>query len=199
MTSLGLWPATIVPRNCRFTLTVNQRVSASPFGGGEQVVDMLNDRLLCALTLPVNRFSVAAAVEAFLFSFRGQINTVNLWHFARPAPLGTMRGAPTVAAAALQGAALIQVQTTAGATLLAGDMIQAAQLLLMVQTNCIADGTGLLTVPLVNRLRTAVALGAAVVWDKPVAPFRLLNHSGIEYGQGLAGEVTLSLGEAIGL
>jgi hypothetical protein len=104
MASLGTWPAAIRPATCRLTPFVNQRVNASPFGGSEQVVDMLNDRWLCSLSLPVRKHAPAASVEAFLNSFRGQVNTVNLWHFTRPVPRGTLRGAPTLASLAAQGA-----------------------------------------------------------------------------------------------
>jgi hypothetical protein len=65
-------------------LQTNQRAGAAPGGGSEQVVDMLNDRLDVLPDSAGEQVRAAAAVEAFLASFRGQVNTGDLWHFARP-------------------------------------------------------------------------------------------------------------------
>jgi hypothetical protein len=197
MSSLGTWPATIRPRSCRFMLATNQRVHASPYGGSEQVVDLLNDRLMCSLTLPARKHTNAAALEAFLASFRGQTRTINAWHFTRPAPRGTLRGSPTLSAAAAQGAASLSIATTANATLLAGDMIGVGGLLLMVQSDAQANASGAMTVQIVNRLRAGVSSGAAVAWDRPTAPFRLMSHSGVQYIPGGTDEVYMELAEAI--
>jgi hypothetical protein len=197
MASLGTWPSSIVPMSARLMLQTNQRVNAAPGGGSEQVIDKLNDRWMCYLTLPVRRFSEAAAVEAFLASFRGQVNTVNLWHFARPTPGGTITGAPTVLGAHAQGASSLVVLTAVGATVEAGDLVGVGGLLLMATADATADGVGALTIPLANRLRTALANGAAVTLTQPTAPFRLLSHSGVEYSRGITTEVSLTLGEAI--
>jgi predicted RecA/RadA family phage recombinase len=197
MSSLGSWPAAQKVRTCRFDMATNQRVNAAPGGSSEQVIDLLNDRLMCYLTLPVRRHAQAAALEAFLASFRGQVNTVDLWHFVRPNPRGTMRGAPTLQAAVAQGAATLPIQTTAGATLLAGDLVGVGGLLFMAVADATANGAGLLTLSIVNRARTALSSGAAVAWDRPSAPFRLLSNSGVSYVPGSAEEVTLVLGEAV--
>jgi len=197
--SLGTWPiSTVRVASARFMLQTNQRVNASPFGGSEQVVDMLNDRLVAHVTLAATKYAEAAAVEAFIASFRGQVNTVLLWHFAREAPRGTLRGTLLTSGTQAQGAASIVVTGgTNGQTVLAGDILGAGgQLLMAASTATVAGGT--ITIPLVNRLRSAIAAGASVTWDKPTAPFRLLSHSGVEYGRGgLVGEVQLTLGEAI--
>lgn len=198
MASLGTWPATIRPRSCRMLFVTNQVVNESPQGGDEQVVDRLNDRWQCSLTLPVRKHADAAAVEAFLASFRGQVNWISLWHFVRPAPRGTMRGSPTLKLNADQGASSITVDTTAAATLKAGDMIGVGGLLLMVAEDCTANGSGTLVVPLVNRIRTAQTLGTAVVWDKPTAAFRIVGHSGVNYIPGSADEVSVELREKVG-
>lgn len=197
MASLGAWPASIRVRTCSFVPQTNQRANASPGGGSEQVVDILNDRWIVMVSIPMRRHTNAAAVEAFLASFRGMVNTVNLWHFVRPQPRGTMRGTPTLSAAASQGAASLSITTTAGATLLAGDMIGVGGLLLQVQSDAAADGAGAMTVTLVNRIRTALASGAGVTWDKPTAPFRKLSDSGVMYVPGGTEEISVTLGEAI--
>lgn len=198
MALLGTWPAAIKPRTCRIMLDTNQISNESPNDGQQQVVDRLNDAWVCSLTLPVRKHAQAAAVEAFLASFRGQVNWVSLWHFVRPAPRGTMRGSPTLSAPVLQGASSLPIQTTAGATLLAGDLVGVGSLLFMAAADATADGAGAMTLSIVNRVRSALSSGAAVVWDKPTAPFRLLSHSGVTYMPGSAEEVTLELREKVG-
>lgn len=198
MASLGNWPSTVGVKNARFVMQSNQRANASPYGASEQVVDLLNDRWLLYLTLPVESFASAAAVEAFLASFRGLANTVNVWHFARVAPRGTLRGTLLTSGAQAQGAAqLVLSGGTASGTVFAGDMFGAGGQLLMASANATADGSGNITIPLVNRLRAAIATGQSVAWDKPMAPFRMLSHTGVLYEAGVTEEVQCTLGEAV--
>ncbi len=191
------WPTGLLPRDFLLTLHINQRVYSSSMGGSEQAVDYLNDRWMASLSLPREVHATSAAVEAFLFSLRGMVNTTALWHFARTAPRGTLRNTPTIHTDAAAGAASIIVQAAAGETLKAGDMLGAGGLLLMVAEDCTANGSGVITVPLVNRLRTALAAAAAVTWDKPTAPFRLVGTSGVRYQPGVTDAVTLEFVEAI--
>lgn len=191
MTAIAL-PAAFKPRTCRFTQSTNQRVSASPFGGSEQAVDMLNDRWLVSIeTGPLSRAD-AVAIEVFIAALRGQTNTVALHHFARPAVSGTIAGAKTLSASAAQGAASIGI--TATGTLVAGDMIGVGGLLLMVAQDCTAVA-GVITVPLTNRLRTALSSGAAVTTTAPTANFRLLATSGVEHTSAWSPPVSFDFGE----
>jgi len=57
------------------------------------------------------------------------------------------------------------------ATLLAGDMIGCSGHLLQVASDCVANDAGAITVPLVNRVRGAIAGGTAVTWYRPTAQF----------------------------
>ena len=191
-------PTQFVPRTCRPMLSTNQRAGSAPFGGSEQVIDLLNDRWLLSCDFPESRHANGAWREAFIASMRGQVNTVALWHFTRPAPRGTVRGSLTLSASAAQGAASIVVTgcSPSNGTLLAGDMLSVGGLLVMVATDCAAVA-GVITVPLANRLRVAQASGTVVVWDKPTAPFRLLSHSGVEYSPGRVSPTSFDFGEAI--
>jgi hypothetical protein len=121
-----------------------------------------------------------------------------LYHFTRPAPRGTVRGTLTLNALAAQGASSIVVTgcSPATGTLLAGDMLGVGGLLLMVGADCTAVA-GVITVPIVNRLRVAQSSGAAVTWDKPTAPFRLLSTNGVQYTPGVAQAVSFDFGESI--
>lgn len=191
------WPSGVSPDSFSLMLQTVQRSHASPFGGSEQVVDLLNDRWMVSMTLPLRSTDEAAAVEAWIASFRGMTNTINLYHWERPVPRGTMRGSPTCSAAS-QGAASIVLATGAvGVTLLAGDLISVSGLLLQVAANAVSNGAGAMTVTLVNRLRTAITGGAAVTWDHPTAVFRKISNPAQQYMPGYAGGVSLDFAEVI--
>lgn len=198
MASLGTWPAAFVASSFKLTLQVSQRANASPFGGSEQVLDMLNDRWICAMSLPVRDRASAAAVEAFLANFRGMVNTVNLWHQQRPTPRGSLRGTLLTSGTQAQGAAqLVLSGGTANGTLFAGDMLGAGGQLLMVSSDCTANGSGAITVPIANRLRAAILTGQAVTWNQPTAAFRMTSQPGIEYAPDSASSVDLTLAEVV--
>jgi len=129
---------------------------------------------------------------------RGQTNVVGLHHFARKQPRGTLRGTLLINTAAAQGASSIVIKggSPATGTLLAGDMIGVGGLLLMVTSDAVASA-GVITVPIINRLRVAQLVDSPVTWDKPTAPFRLLNTSGVQYVPGLANPITFDFGEKI--
>lgn len=196
MTTL-LFPPRLCPASFAIYLKTTQRSHASPFGGSEQVVDLLNDRWMISMSLPnTTKADRAAIVEAFIASFRGMTNTVNLWHMKRPIPRGTMRGSP-ISWGMPQGSATQKITTTAGATLLAGDMVAVEGLLLQASDDCVADGGGILTMPLVNRLRRAVVGTTAVTWDRPSIPFRLVSTAAVQYVPGYVPSINLDFAEAI--
>lgn len=197
--SLIAFPTGLRPVSMTLVLQAAQRVNAAPFGGSEQAVDLLNERWALSMTLPARTQAEAAAVEAWLASMRGMVNTVALWHFVRPVPRGTMRGSPTLNGAHAAGAASIAITGgTANGTLLAGDLLGLGGLLLMVAADVTLNGSGAGTVSIANRLRVAQSNGAAITYNKPTAPFRLASTGvGISYSPGLGEAVSLDLLEAI--
>lgn len=195
--SLITWPAGLSANSFALQLLSVQRAHSSPFGGSEQVVDLLNDRWAVNLSLRPALQANGGAADGFIASLRGMTNTVNLWHMARPAPLGTMRGAPTLIGEHAQGSATLSIQTIAGATLKAGDMLGLPGLLLMVAADCTANGSGVISVPIANRLRALVSNGTLVTWDKPMVPFRRTSRGGVGYVPGVANSISLDFLEAI--
>lgn len=190
-------PAGFAPRDFTMRLVTNQRSFSSPFGGSEQVVDLLNDRWSISLTMPSSSSANAARIEAFVNAMRGMTNTCNLYHMQRKAPRGTMRGTPTCDAAAM-GASFVWLSSAgAGTTLLAGDLIGVQGMILMVAVDAIASGGGAMLVNVVNRLRKAIPGGSAVTWDKPTAPFRMLSTGSVNYQPGYADGVSLDFAEVI--
>ena len=197
MTLIAL-PAGFCPNSFSLRQQTNQRMFESPFGGSEQVIDMLNDRWMVSMSLPNRLHADAARVEAFIASLRGMTNTVALYHWARKQPRGTMRGTPSCGAISAGAQTIFIGSAGAGATLLAGDMIGIAGLLLQVAADVTADGAGLMPfVPLVNSVRKDIPSNTPVIWDKPTAPFRLASPSSVQYIPGYAPEVALDFVESI--
>lgn len=191
-------PTQFIPRACTLMLATNQRVSASPFGGSEQAVDMLNDRWMMSCDLPPASHANAAWLEAFIGSMRGQVNVVALYHFARPQPRGTARGTMLINGAVAQGASSIAIDgiSPSTGTLLAGDMLGVGGQLFMVAADVTASG-GAATVTIVNRVRTAIADNASVTWDRPTCLFRLVSSPSVAFAPGLATPTGFDFAEAI--
>lgn len=194
-------PVGFCPNAFSLRLATVQRAHSSPFGGSEQVVDLLNDRWMASMTLPMRLHSDAAKYEAFVASMRGMTNTVNLHHFVRKVPRGTMRGAPvTYFSPTAQGSDHIIIRTVpnlVGVTLLAGDLIGVDGLLLQVAADCVSVADGGINVPLVNRVRRQIPIGVPVTWDRPTAPFRLMSAPSVQYVPGYAEGVSLDFAEVI--
>lgn len=197
MSTIAL-PTWFRPRQCTLVQVANQRISASPFGGSEQVVDMLNDRWMMSLELPLRKHADARALSAFLHSLRGMANTVNLWHFAQREPRGTARGSQTLSASVAQGASSLPITgiSPATGTYLAGDLVGVGGLLFEVAAD-VAAVAGAATVTLTNRVRVAQSSAAVVTWDKPTASFRKISDSGVKYLPGFADAVSIEFGEAV--
>ncbi|SES76216.1 hypothetical protein [Variovorax sp. OV084] len=189
-------PSTFKPDSFSMYLATNERAFASPYEGSEQVLDMGNDRWKISLTLPRDRPEVAARNEAFLNALRGQTNTCYLWHMKQRVPLGTMRGAP-LTNGAFAGTDSMIIGTTPGATLLAGDMLGVAGLLLQVRDDAVADGSGVMTVTFVNKFRKYINAGLPVIWDRPTAPFRKVSNASFQHFFGYAEGVSIDFVEAI--
>jgi hypothetical protein len=189
-------PQSLVPSGCTLAQVTNQRVTASPFGGSEQAVDMLNDRWFMTLEIPGRYYGGAAAVEAFINAMRGQTNTVMLYHFGRQRVRGTIAGALTLSATAAQGASSVSITATNGTTLLAGDLIGIGGLLLMVAADTTASG-GVMAVSLTNRLRKQLTSGSAVTITRPTAEFRLASAPVVRYVPGFTDGFTVDFAEVI--
>lgn len=195
------WSSAWQPRRFRMQVMPNERAFAGYYSGQSQALDLLGEYWVCQMEMPPSTsVSRGAAWEAFFERLHGRVNTITLWNLARPAPRGTMRGTPTLAGAVAQLASTVNITSTAGATLLAGDVIGLGGQLSRVMASATADGAGLFTgVEIWPRARTAMSSGAAVSWDAPTASFRLADGAGVpidwEPGMQFQGPV-ISLVEA---
>lgn len=188
MTTLA-WPATSHFNAAQFTFgAMGARSAFAGFFSGEtQSVAHLADRLRASVVLRACSPLEAGQREAFFTQLATRGDLLALHHLQRPQPIGTLRGSPTLAAGASQGAISIQVQGIVGATLVGGDMLglHTGQLVQVGYAGAVANGAGVLTVPLVLPLRAAATGGTAVVWSQPTATFQVAsNMAEFGYGRG---------------
>jgi hypothetical protein len=122
----------------------------------------------------------AAAWRALVLSLKGRVNQLAVHDVLNAAPRGTMRGSLTLASAASAGADSLRISggvSQAGKTLLLGDWIGVNQAgtnrqLLHVQSDAVADSSGVIVVSVAPNLRVAVGVGSQVSWDKPTCLMR---------------------------
>lgn len=184
MASIAYPVATIgKPRDFILTLRSSYVESRSPYSGYLQSVENVGSAHWSARIIwPPHAAATetnAAAIEALLHRLRSRVDTLALYDFRREAPLGTMRGSPTLGSSAAQFATTINISGTG--TLKAGDRLGiAGQLVVVTQ-----DTSNLTSVTIDPPLRAARASGTAVVWDRPTAQFTLAQ-SELTFGHSLA-------------
>jgi hypothetical protein len=92
-----------------------------------------------------------------------------------------------------RGALSLTITTTG--TLKAGDVFAVGGQLFQCFQDCAAVA-GVLTVPLVNRIRAATTAGAAVTWDRPTVTCLMPSTSNSRsYAPGRADELLIDLEE----
>lgn len=179
-------------------LQPNTRSNAAPGGGSEQSVDLLNDRWIVYLSLPVRRHADAHALRAYLHRFRGMVNTVNVHPFMLRENRGTFTGTITTSGSTAQGASsVVLTGGSASQTLKAGDFFGVSSQLFEVAEDATANGSGVITVNITGRVRATISTGTSVTLTQPTIACRKLSDSGVNYSPGQADEVQITLGEVI--
>jgi hypothetical protein len=173
------WPDAMQANAFEAQLVPNVRGFSSPYGGSSQALDLLGERWRFAIGLPACKRVDSGVREALFAKLRGGANRVSLWHMARPVPVGTMRGAPTLASTAAQGASTISINASAGSTIKAGDVLGLFGGYLVMAAADATEAGGVISLTLSNRLRASVASGSVVTWNKPTAEFMLSDSGGV--------------------
>lgn len=182
---MAVWdyPAALVPQHMEWRSLKAGVQFTSPFSSATEGVEFPGERWALSLTLPPCRPANGGLAEAFFQRLAGGAERVRLGHFLRPVPKGTMRGTPTLAESAVRGQLTLKLATTG--TLEAGDFFKVGGQLFRAFQAC-APVAGVLTVPLVQRVRGALASGAAVEWDRPTALFIMPAMSaGVAFSPGV--------------
>ena len=182
------WPAAFLPTNVEWGNGKSILQFTSNYSGTTQSVETGPERWTVSVSLPQMYWNEAARIEAFFERLAGGVNRVRLYHFTRPVPRGAMRGSPTLQTAAARGnTSLVLNNAGAGATLKAADLFSMGGQLYKCADDCTASGGGVITVPLVHRVRYPTAAGAAVVWDHPTADFIMpATGSKLGYSAGIS-------------
>lgn len=174
------WPAAWKPSRFQLRIIPNLRTFVGPYTPTTQVVDLLGERWAITVDLPITNDPIeSAAREAYFDRLKGTANQIALGHLRLQAPQGTLRGSPTLSAAVAQLANVLPIQTTAGATLRAGDMLGCGGQLFRVMADATANGSGLISAEVQGRARTALSSGAAVTWSAPTANFMMKSPDGV--------------------
>jgi hypothetical protein len=179
-----LWPSYAIPSSFdikRYAKTIR---SMSVFGRVGQNFDLVNDRWIVEVSISIRDAAIGAQIEAFVNYMRNGANTVEIYHFYRKKPLGSMLGTPVTNGVTPQGSDAISIQAVAAETLLAGDMIGINNQLFQVAFNCAANGSGIISVPIVGRVRESIPDDAIVVLQSPTARFRLSQEGSVTFGRG---------------
>lgn len=159
----------------RYTETTEWNVEITYARSGKAYTRYLpGARRVVTLTVPqhsVAEMASRAQLTSFLKKLRGGANRLLLWHLMKPAPLGTMRGSPTVASTAAVNAE--QISISGSGTLLPGDTLG------LGAGGQRVDVVDPVTLPGLVRieppLREAVPAGTAVIWDKPLSRLIMRN------------------------
>lgn len=166
------WPSWIRLSGAEFALQKAAAISVSPFNGSIEPYDYVAERWRFGLRMPPAATLGGDAYRraAFFNRISGAIHRVVIgpYLWGQYVPAGTMRGSPTLAAAAVRGSDMLQV--TGSGSLKMGDWISAGPQLFQVADDCSSAG-GTIYIPLVNRVRANIAAGTAVVWNQPTGQF----------------------------
>lgn len=164
------WPAAWNVTHFELRIAPNTRTFVGPYTPATQVVDLLGERWKCVVHLaPAISVDEGAAREAFFDRLKGPAHQIRIWHRKRQAPLGTLRGSPSLGASAAQLANTVSI--SGSGTLKAGDHLGIGGQLVRVMADANVPGS----VEIQPRLRRAMSAGTTVVWDKPTCNVMLTS------------------------
>lgn len=196
-----IWPATLQPSKVLWRQKHIVITSMSMFIGTAQTAILPGSRWEVSMEFPGQLASVRRAHEAFFLSIRQGADVILMPPLDRPAPLGTMRGVPTLASQMFLGSKSATIATTPGSTLKAGDFVAINTYLFMVRLDAVANASGLMDVEFVNQTKYAAPSGTVVLWDRPLTGFTMdTEFSGIARSLGgIAEPFAITLSENYGL
>ena len=193
--SIPLRPDALRPDTMSWTIQKAGVAFRSPYAGSVESVTFPGWYWKISVTLPPRLSVDGGELEAFFEGLAGADDAVLVYHWLRPVPRGTMRGAPTVAVAAVRGDRQIVIATTG--TLMAGDLFKVGNTVHKARASCTPVG-GQLTVPLVARMRKPAVIGDPVGWDHPTVRCVMpaFSHSSAYQAGGVMASTPIDLEEA---
>lgn len=190
------WPASLTPQTVSWTLQKASVAFRSPFAGSVESIEFPGQFWKISITLPTRKMVYGGEGEAFFARLAGGAERVLVPYWPRRQPAGTMRGSPGLNAAVARGDLTMQIATTSAVeSLKAGDMFSVGGQMLQAFSDCIGAG-GVLNVALVNRVRAAMSLGTAVIWNTPTVLCCVpATMSARGYSPGVAAALAVDLEE----
>jgi hypothetical protein len=160
----------------------------SVISGSIQTSGVPGKRWQIGLNIPASSYndrSVRLELEGFLDRLNGKEHRVRFWHMGRKGiggygyPQGTInQTGVTVSTTSAQFATTITFAGCgANKTLLAGDMFAVNGQLFLNPENAQSDGAGVMTLPLISRLRTAATAAQPITLIRPTAMFVLNSNT----------------------
>lgn len=181
------WPLTAGFLPEQFSLDPEDRTLASEsiLNGAVQTSGTPGKRFKCHMMLPSALPADRADVEGFLAGLNGREHRVRLWHFTRPGiggfgyPMGTINqtGVTVITGAAQFATTLTLTGCGAGKTLKRGDFFSVNGQLLLNPATVTADGSGVMVLPAISRLRAAASAGQPVTLVRPFSTFVMDSNS----------------------
>lgn len=145
---------------------------------GAQAIEGTGPLWVASITATPYKHGQAGMWQSLMLALRGRVNQLAMWNMERPAPAGTMRGSMSLSAAAPGGSTALAIVSAGQAikTLLAGDFVGLGsglnQQVVMVTSNAVSNGSGVITINIEPPLRYSFAAGSGIAWDRPTALFR---------------------------
>ncbi len=183
------------PRRVEWGLRQNVILAVSRFDGSVDAIELPGSRWAVSLQYPDVKIGTRHELEAFWNKVGGPANEITLWDHVREVPRGSMRGSPTLHAAATRGATILLIQAVAGETLLYADKIKVGSQLFSVVVPGTADGSGVVGVSVAPPVRPTLAINAPVTWDRSTARFVTQQEVRIPYEPGRAPGFSVDLVE----
>jgi hypothetical protein len=112
-----VWPSSVVPAAADFGIEFDVQLNVMR-SGRVDTYGLPGARWVATITPKNDNDAGRAAVEAIIVSLRGGARRLQMGHFGRPVPHGTLRGSPVLASPTTVGANTIVLANAMGANLL---------------------------------------------------------------------------------
>lgn len=196
------WPfkKIFLPKQMNWGAESRTLSAESLLSGSVQTSGTPGKRWKVGLNLPPSSYKVRAnrmEIEGFLDRLNGKEHRVTLWHMGRKGPGGygfpmgniNLNGVTVISATAQFASILTLGGCGANTVLAAGDFFSVAGQLIMNPAMAQANGSGVMVLPQITRLRSTLAAGQPVTLLRPTATFVLDSNtwtSGYELGANQA-------------
>jgi hypothetical protein len=166
------WPVELRPSDMDWGMIYNNRDFTSSLNNSQQIVGYPGSYWRCSLSLPSMTNSRSRLATAFMGRLQGRFGTFKLPAFFRERKDDI--GAPVVqTGAAMASSVILRGMTASRRVFSQGDYITIDGVMHEVVEDVTSNASGVATVPLNRRLRTAIIAGTAVEYRNPYSTMRL--------------------------